>query len=631
MSSRLRPRANGNLVSLFPFLAVLICTMGTLLLLLIIITQFAKSQQEINLRIMTKSRDTEEMEYETAMAESMTNDLLESKKQTELEIENERAKMAVLEKQIEKLASEIDQTLKFLQQREQTQAGQNQETENLQKQLELKQSELATLDGEYKTLQEQHANGKRSYAIVPYRGPNGTFKRPIYIECTYDKVIIQPEGVVFSEMDFLLADHPDNPLDAGIRAVYQYYLERGQIEHGSEPYPLIVVRPQGIDAYYAVRTAIRSWNDNYGYELVEEDWKLEFPEANPELKNMIASRVEIARLRLQPVIESLMAREMRMQGLGRPNLAQNGMGGGGYGGAGYGASHGSGYSGSSGGGYGGGVLANQGQGIASAYPGGAPGTSFGSSASGYSSNGNEAAPTVAYQNEYATGTGSGAETGYSRMTEMTGGSEGSGGIQQNQGSSSQQATNGASAGEASSMNNLFIRTTHDGESGGESGKITMEQIWGAQQNASQNMAQQAPPNPAYSESFNSTTRRPFQPYSEPESPKTIAKSNSWAPARPGMTPIGRNISLNCYPDKLVFVRSSGKGIDREIPVSYSVQAVSGEFADAVWKYVETWGDAGSNMYWRPTLKVTVNPGAESQFDELKTMLGGSGLKVERAQ
>ena len=33
-----------------------------------------------------------------------------------------------------------------------------------------------------------------SYAIVPYDGPNGTHRRPIYIECTAQGVILQPEG-----------------------------------------------------------------------------------------------------------------------------------------------------------------------------------------------------------------------------------------------------------------------------------------------------------------------------------------------------------------------------------------------------------------------------------------------------
>ena len=35
----------------------------------------------------------------------------------------------------------------------------------------------------------------RSYAVVPYEGPNGTFRRPIYIECVKDELVLQPEGV----------------------------------------------------------------------------------------------------------------------------------------------------------------------------------------------------------------------------------------------------------------------------------------------------------------------------------------------------------------------------------------------------------------------------------------------------
>jgi hypothetical protein len=35
------------------------------------------------------------------------------------------------------------------------------------------------------------------------------------------------------------------------------------------------------------------------------------------------------------------------------------------------------------------------------------------------------------------------------------------------------------------------------------------------------------------------------------------------------------------------------------------------------------------MYWRPILRVYVAPGAEARFDELRTLVEGSGLTVER--
>ena len=45
-----------------------------------------------------------------------------------------------------------------------------------------------------------------------------------------------------------------------------------------EPYPLILVRPHGEIAYGVVREAIRSWGSEFGYELIENDWELRFPQ-----------------------------------------------------------------------------------------------------------------------------------------------------------------------------------------------------------------------------------------------------------------------------------------------------------------------------------------------------------------
>ena len=45
-----------------------------------------------------------------------------------------------------------------------------------------------------------------SYAIIPYDGPNQTRRRPIYIECSADAVILQPEGIVFDHSGSMALD-----------------------------------------------------------------------------------------------------------------------------------------------------------------------------------------------------------------------------------------------------------------------------------------------------------------------------------------------------------------------------------------------------------------------------------------
>ena len=90
----------------------------------------------------------------------------------------------------------------------------------------------------------------RSYAVVPYHGPNETHRRPIYIECREDSVILQPEGIQFGAGDFEGPRGPGNPLAAAVRAVREAWQRQGvDFARSGEPYPLLLVRPQGIKAY----------------------------------------------------------------------------------------------------------------------------------------------------------------------------------------------------------------------------------------------------------------------------------------------------------------------------------------------------------------------------------------------
>ena len=49
--------------------------------------------------------------------------------------------------------------------------------------------ELKVLDAKAKQVENR-------FAVVPYLGPNGTRRRPIFFECRADSIVLQPEGVV---------------------------------------------------------------------------------------------------------------------------------------------------------------------------------------------------------------------------------------------------------------------------------------------------------------------------------------------------------------------------------------------------------------------------------------------------
>ena len=64
-----------------------------------------------------------------------------------------------------------------------------------------------------------------------------------------------------------------------------------------EPYPLLIVRPSGVEAYAAARTAMRTWNDEFGYELVDETMQLKYTEPDPALSQLVQKVVADARSR----------------------------------------------------------------------------------------------------------------------------------------------------------------------------------------------------------------------------------------------------------------------------------------------------------------------------------------------
>ena len=124
---------------------------------------------------------------------------------------------------------------------------------------------------------------------MPYQGPNGTRRRPIYIECRQSGIIIQPEGIVFGPQDFngsVGARETRWTPPCGRFASTGRGLE-GDAAQG-EPYPLLIVRPDGAVAYSMARAAMAGWDDEFGYELVDDETELAFPPGDPESETAAA-------------------------------------------------------------------------------------------------------------------------------------------------------------------------------------------------------------------------------------------------------------------------------------------------------------------------------------------------------
>ena len=125
--------------------------------------------------------------------------------------------------------------------------------------------------------------GRRSgFAVLPYKGPTGTWRRPIVLECTSGGVKLQPKGLTFTAMDLSpLINLRSSPL---VRAIAHEMLQiraAGTPDGAAAvPYLVFLVRPGGIRHYYEARTCLEPLGIAFGYELIEQDLVVDIPDFN---------------------------------------------------------------------------------------------------------------------------------------------------------------------------------------------------------------------------------------------------------------------------------------------------------------------------------------------------------------
>ncbi len=322
-SAKSRGRSGqGAGVSLFPFLAVLMCTMGALIVLLVVITRQARlqaAQAAPDVRPPT-SQLKEDILAAKELVELQISQLSACRQKTEAQLAEERLKLGHVEDHYRQLREELARLQAASADLDKLKANGSRRRNDLQAEVERLDAALADARRLLAEAQQSAASSPLSYAVVPYEGPNQTHRRPIYLECREDAIILQPEGIAFTASDFDGPVGPGNPLDVALRATREYWLSRKAIDPATvgEPYPLLLVRPGGIEAYYHARAAMKSWGSEFGYELIGEDWELEFPRADAALAGVVHSAVDSARLRQRRLAEAAPSHYGGSSGSARP-------------------------------------------------------------------------------------------------------------------------------------------------------------------------------------------------------------------------------------------------------------------------------------------------------------------------
>jgi hypothetical protein len=136
-------------------------------------------------------------------------------------------------------------------------------------------------DASKAALEKARAKGG-GYAVLPHKGPNGTWQRPVVIECRAGVAILQPRGTTFTMLDMSpLLGARSSPMVAAV-ARELMRVEDLSAPDGSPvtPYIYFIVRPDGVRPFYEARGRLEPLGIAFGYELVDQDWEIEFPDLN---------------------------------------------------------------------------------------------------------------------------------------------------------------------------------------------------------------------------------------------------------------------------------------------------------------------------------------------------------------
>ncbi|HVS39438.1 MAG TPA: hypothetical protein VMS17_28025 [Gemmataceae bacterium] len=304
----MRRRRHKLQVSTFPFLAVLLCAMGALLLVLLVMDRRAHDAARARLEQATRhaaeeaARDAEarraarEQEREAARAAReqrqqeaeaehahLESQIAEAQGQTQSvraqfaqaadRLRAEQAEEAGLQQKIDAAHAQEETEQKAILQVRNEETKDAAASEASRKEREQMTAELAAMERALADLKTAREKQQKTYSVVPYNGKRGDSRRPLYIECAGDQLIFHPDRLSLPESR--IATDAQQEVQARL-ARQKEQLPPDQAA-AFAPYLMLLVRPDGVVSYYRLREALRGLKVDFGYEFIDADWALDFP------------------------------------------------------------------------------------------------------------------------------------------------------------------------------------------------------------------------------------------------------------------------------------------------------------------------------------------------------------------
>jgi hypothetical protein len=579
-------------ISLFPFLAVLLCTMGALIVVLVVLNRQSRLRAAAHSEAEAGTRQTNAEESEAdhklrrVTAEWRLTHLRESRDKTQADLDRQRLRLSGVEEHRRQLEAQLRELQRNAAEFDELQPGVDQD--GVAEELAKLMAEIESARRALAEARQGAGNQPPAYSVVPYDGANRTRRRPIYIECTAEGVVIQPEGIVLSAADFEGPMGPGNPLASAVRAARDHLAAQAPDPKSpdAEPYPLFLVRPDGIEAYYAARAAMQSWGADFGYQTVDQDWKLEYPPLDSRLAQLERQAVEDARERLRWLAQMSPGRygadgERRGSG-GKAVYRVSPMGG----------------------------LIREGGPALRAKSGGFNGSARDVRIGKSSQDGRRGA-------EPAGSDGfKGADTIDSSRDQPA--------------SLASKSANGAFH-ERSNGHSIDANQPSSKAAERRYGDLNDRVVKGDLQPTGTGMtaqgSAQSDPETGQTETNVNITHRPK------EKPRSLAETRgaNWglSPAARSSNPITRPIHIVCEGDKLLVHPERPTDVPRIVPLPKRTEDSVDQLVTAVQERINDWGIAGRGLYWRPQLILDVGHSGEGRYTDLEALLADSGFDVKR--
>ncbi len=345
-----------NSISLFPFLAVLVCAMGALILLLLVMTRKIRQDQNIehaqalaasvavSAPVADRSAEIADLEVQlsatriTMLEKQAKSDALrrnveeQRKRQKTLRLELDDLQRRLSDATESALPSDVAGVLKQTHLLSEKEADllrelDEQERSLLEKQQQLthatddaketvlmlheKKSALVSLRAQIQDSQSKQQATSGTATLLEFSNSTGTTRTPIVIDVTAQGFEMLPNGIRISSNDMEGFPVRDNPLLSAVLTAHRHRTGNSLID---EPYVLLLIRPDGCLPFYLAQRILAESHIHYGYELLKPGREVVSGETDPTELPVVQSAMQDAFKRRENLYSKL--RAIAQQGAG---------------------------------------------------------------------------------------------------------------------------------------------------------------------------------------------------------------------------------------------------------------------------------------------------------------------------